>query len=92
MKIGNKWGVEDDKFHYQATHDATNALHNARMLRDSGNRLFDDSRCLGSIPMAMAYAWAAEAGVSFDDHEAFEEVVVNKLLSGEFAKFQVDKG
>lgn len=83
---------DDDRLLIHKTADATDALHRARMLRDSGNTLMSDSVCVGSVPIELVAKWAIEAGVSWDDTEALEDVVMRKLMDGEFAKFRVYEG
>jgi hypothetical protein len=82
----------DDSIIIKKTHDVTDDLHRARVLREAGVGMKGDKKLIGSIPMELITQWLKEAGVDFTDHEARQQVVKRKILSGEFDKFRVWKG
>jgi hypothetical protein len=73
------------------TWDVEPTLDRARMSRDRGAK-FGESYHVADIPTFMIYEWLKEAGVSPTDHEAAQEVVKRKILSGEFNGFRVWEG
>ena len=82
----------DDSIIIKKTHDVTDDLHRARVLRDASVGCKGDKRLIGSIPMALITQWLKEAGVDHSDHDARQQVIKRKILSGEFDKFRVWKG
>ena len=82
----------DDSIIIKKTHDVTDDLHRARVLRDANIGVKGDKKLIGSIPMALINEWLKEAGVDHTDHEARAQVVKRKILSGDFDKFRVWKG
>ena len=92
MKIRQEYKAEGDKLIVKKTHDYTPELKYARVLRDAGKQAMGESRLIGTIPASLVNEWLKEAGVSWDDTEARQEVVKRKILSGEFDKFRVWEG
>ena len=82
----------DDSIIIKKTHDVTDDLHRARVLRDANIGVKGDKKLIGSIPMALINEWLKGAGVDHTEHEARAQVVKRKILSGDFDKFRVWKG
>jgi hypothetical protein len=83
----------EGKLYHQKITDAAPAIERAKWLKDvPASRLpVPDSRLVASVPLHMVALWLQEAGVSWDDREAAQEVLKRKLLSGEAAAFRVDE-
>lgn len=63
-----------------------------KILREHGKSALPDSWHVGTIPMPILTQWFREAGVSWSDTTACQEVIRRKLLSGDFQKFRVKEG
>jgi len=72
--------------------DPNPALDQAAALRSAGVMGFSENVLVGRVPMAMVTAWLKEAGVSWDDHAAMQEVLDRKLKDGDFSRFRVWEG
>jgi len=93
MKIAEQAFEQDGKLIIKQTHDFQPILNKAAMLRSSGAvGPAKHSKHIASVPMVMVDEWLKEAGVSWDDREAAQQVLKRKLLDGEFAKFRVWEG
>ena len=92
MILSEKLILDDDKLTHVRTFDAEPALDRAQMARDAGKAVQGDNWFVGSVPMPMVAQWLTEAGVSWDDTEAVQDVIKRKLLSGEFARLRVHEG
>ena len=73
------------------TWDVEPILNRARAARDKGPA-FGESRHVADIPTFMIYEWLKEAGVDPTDHDAVQEVMKRKILSGDFNQFRVWEG
>jgi len=82
----------DDAIVIKTQHDVTDDLHRARVLREAGAGIKGDKKLIGSIPTYLITEWLKEAGIDHSDHEARQQVIKRKILSGEFDKFRVWKG
>lgn len=71
-------------------HDAQPVLDSVKLLRQGD--VGKDSRHVGRVPFHIIEMWLQEAGVSFDDREAVQQVMDRKLMSGEFNAFRVWQG
>ena len=82
-----------DKIVHKKTHDYTGEEHHARVMRDAlGDQKGADKKLVGTIPMSLLGEWIKEAGIEWTDHDAVQEVMKRKILSGEFDKFRVWQG
>ena len=74
------------------SHDLQPYLDKAAALRSAGATTMGESWHIGSIPTVLIYRWAKEAGVDASDNEAVKEIMMKKLMSGDFDKFRVHQG
>ena len=94
MKLGEKNTVEGGKLLTVETFDAEPHMDNvkrARHAQDAGLG-FKGYEHVASIPGWLVEMWATEAGVSFRDSEAIEDLCKRKMASGDFSKLLVTKG
>lgn len=92
MLISERFETDGDKLVHVRQHDFTPVLNRAAMLRSEGHVGVSEHWHIGTVPMALVSQWLTEAGVSWDDHAARQEVIKRKLLDGEFAKLRVHEG
>jgi len=90
MKIAEKVETDGKTLAIKQTHSAQPVLDRARRLRESDQR--GENRLVASVPMEMVQVWLDEAGVTWDNTEARQEILQRKLLLGEFNKFRVWQG
>jgi len=67
-------------------------LDEVEQIRKQGLGQKGENRLVGRIPLHLIEAWAKEAGVAWSDRAAMQDLVKNKMLSGDFDKFRVWKG
>jgi len=84
--------ISDDAITIKRSTDLTSDLNRAKLLRETGAGITGEHRLIGSIPMAIINDWLKEAGVDHSDHDARQQVIKRKILSGDFDKFRVWKG
>jgi hypothetical protein len=92
MKVAEDMRVDGDQLVVRQTHDFTPVVEQARGLRDAGKQYFGESAFVGRIPTKLFFEWLKEAGVDPTDHQAAEDVLSRKLMSGDFAQFRVWDG
>lgn len=95
MKIAEQliYDPVEKKFIHKKTHDFSGAEKVAKMASmTTQGGVVGESRLIGTIPRALVNEWLKEAGVSWDDIDARQQVVKRKILSGDFDKFRVWKG
>ena len=94
MKIGEKvhYDNANDKLIVEKKFTNTPYLDLAKTYRDAGVGMDGESRLAGIIPTHIMSEWFKEAGVSWDDVSACQEIVKKKILSGDFDKLRVWKG
>lgn len=92
MLLSERLDVDGDKLIHTRSHDFQPALDRAADLRAAGATGFSESWLIGTVPMALVTDWLTEAGVTWDDTEAVNEVLRKKMLSGEFQKLRVHEG
>lgn len=94
MKTGEQWTFDhtENKWIQKKTHDFSYGVDQAKILTETHGGVVGEHRLVGTVPMALIAEWCKEAGVSWDDETARQEVVKRKILSGEFDKFRVWKG
>ena len=83
---------DGDTFHIKKTFDVEPTLKSAAELRSNGATGTSDMRHIGRLDLNVYAMWLKEAGVSWDDTKAAEEVVMKKLMDGDFSKFRVHEG
>lgn len=92
MKIAEQVELDGTKLRIKQTHDVQSTLGRARRLRESADAQRGENRLVASVPMELVQAWLDEAGVTWDQTEARQEILHRKLLDGEFNKFRVWQG
>ena len=86
MKISERFIDGDGStFHVAESYDPNPVLENIKRIRETGNFRFGDSYHVGRVPMWMITIWLKEAGVSWSDAEARNDVIRRKLTSGDFS-------
>lgn len=95
MKLGervhNVHG-DDSKFVVETIYDNAPVLRQAEILRQSGVEGFGESKLVGRVPMHLISEWIKEAGLTWEDTEAVQDLIRRKMLSGDFDKFRVWQG
>ena len=74
------------------TFSADRALADARLARDAGKQSSGDNKLIATLPMELITLWLKEAGVSWSDSYACQEVVKRNLLDPKNSKFRVWEG
>lgn len=92
MLISERLIHDDDKLIHVRTHDFQPVIDRVQVMRDADKAVQGDNWFLGSVPLAMVTDWLAEAGVSWDDSAAVQDVIKRKLMSGDFARLRVHEG
>ena len=94
MKIGEQWHFDqqENKWIQKKTHDFSVGTEYAKKIKETNGGVIGEGRLVGTIPLALINEWCKEAGISWDDTHAKQEVVKRKILSGEFDKFRVWEG
>lgn len=82
---------ETDRVVHQKTHDWNPMLQRAEMYRQHGGQM-GESQMLGTIDMDLLAQVMKERGVSWDDEEARDEIVMMMLKSRDFSKLRVYEG
>jgi hypothetical protein len=92
-KISESVTFDDDAMIIKKTHNADIMLRDAQRGRElSPNAFGSDYKHIGNIDMALANIWLKEAGVSWEDTNAVNDVLKRKLMSNEFQKLRVWEG
>ena len=94
-KVGEEFLYDEveDKVIVKKTFDDTAELDRVKQIANAGGDKFaSDYKFVGSVPMHLITDWIREAGVDMTDHHAVQEVMKEKLLSGEFDRLRVWKG
>ena len=93
MKISEKLlDDEGSKFVIQRTFDPNPTLKTVEAMRQAGVGDLGESKHIGRVPGWLITEWLKEAGVSWDDVKARDEVVKKKMLSGDYAAFRTWQG
>lgn len=92
MKVSERIFEQDGKLIHQRTNDYTQEAEQVKRLKDQGLGDGSDYKLVGRLPVPLIYEWCQEAGVSFDDVHAVQEIIKKKMLSGDFDKFRVWEG
>lgn len=84
---------DDDRLVVKRTIDAGKMLEEARYAREvSPNEVGSEHKLVGTVGMPLVHEWLKEAGVSWTDTHAVQEVIKKKLLDGTFAKLRAWEG
>lgn len=92
MKIAERYFDDDGKLIIQETYDPTPYLERTAKLRSAGRMGFSESRHVGTVPNFLLEQWLRDAGVSYTDTDAVNELLNRKLQSGEFSALRVWEG
>lgn len=94
MKVNEQilYDQTSDKLVVKKTHLNDPYIEKARQMREAGVGQTGEHRLAGIIPMHLLNEWFKEAGITWDDTQACQEVVKRKMLSGEFDKLRVWEG
>lgn len=90
-KIGERLIDQDDKVIHHRVVDVEKTMNEVKMLRDMGPRKDGDWH-VARIPMEVLGLWIKDAGLTWDDKEAVQDMIKKKLLSGEVNKFRPHEG
>tara|TARA_R110000824_G_scaffold194243_2_gene376853 strand:- start:155 stop:442 length:288 start_codon:yes stop_codon:yes gene_type:complete len=91
-KISETVSFEHDHMVIHQRHDVSQAMKDAQTAKAAGIGMDGENRLVGFLEGPVLASWLKEAGVSWSDTEAAEEVVKRKMMSGEFSKFRVWEG
>ena len=84
---------DDDRLVVKRTIDAGKMLQGAQYAREtSPNEIGSDHKLVGTVGMPLVHEWLKEAGVSWSDTHAVQEVIKKKLLDGTFSKLRAWEG
>ena len=94
MKIKEQFHYDDltGTFTEIQTHDVNPVLENVAALKSSGIIGSKDKKHVARIPSALLEVWVKEAGLRFDDHEAVRDLMLKKILSGDYPKLRPWEG
>ena len=82
----------DKGIEIKKTFDNNIYIEQAKAIRDQGLGQTGESRLVGRIPMHLVSQWIKDAGLSWNDKKATQDLIRTKMLSGDFDKFRVWKG
>ena len=93
-KIGERIEISDKgEINIKRTFDGSQMMRDAEYARqNTGNNFGSDYKLIAQVDAALIGVWLKEAGVSWSDTEAANEVVKRKLTLGEFADLRVWQG
>jgi len=84
---------DDDNLVVKRTINADTMLRDAEYARQvTPNDIGSDHKLVGTVDVALVHEWLKEAGVSWSDTHAVQEVIKKKLLDGTFSKLRVWEG
>ena len=82
----------DKGIEIKKTFDNNIYIEQAKAIRDQGLGQTGESRLVGRIPMHLVSKWIKDAGLNWNDKAATQDLIRQKMLSGEFDAFRVWKG
>lgn len=92
-KIGESVSADGDSLIIKQTYNADHMIADAQHAREASPNAFgSDYKHVGNVDMALVNIWLKEAGVSWTDTAAVNEVLKKKLMSNEFEKLRVWDG
>jgi hypothetical protein len=83
------------KFGIYTEYDNTPYLERNQQLRSAGvgkNDMLSDSWYVGDIPMHLLALWMKEEGVSWEDHDGMQKLIIKKLNDPNFKKLRIVEG
>jgi hypothetical protein len=83
------------KFGILTEYDNTPYLERNEQLRSAGigkNDMLSDSWYVGDIPMHVLAQWMKEEGVSWEDHDGMQRLIIKKLNDPDFKKLRIVEG
>lgn len=95
MKTAEKWFEQDGKLIQKKTYDHNPLLKRVEDLKSAGADGFSENKLVGVVSLGMMATWAGEAGIKGSDPSYWmkmQEVVNQKLQSGDFNKLRVWEG
>lgn len=92
-KISEQYKFEGDEIVVKQTYDASHMLKDAQHAREvTENSFGSDYKHVGNVDVALVNVWLKEAGVSWTDTNAVNDVLKKKLMSNEFSALRVWEG
>jgi len=88
--LNEQFFFDDDKLIVKRTNDFTPVVNAVKQIRDFTTG--GDTWHVGRIPSALIGMWIKEAGLSWWDTEATQDLIRKKLLSGEYSAFRPHEG
>lgn len=86
MKINEQFiNGEGSTFHVKKTYDPTPTLDRVKALKSAGVQDMGEGKHVGTVPGWLIVEWCKEAGVSYSDANARNEIIRKKLMSGDFS-------
>jgi len=84
--------ASDDALIIGRTQDVEPIIDDVKARRDGGLVGSGDMRHVCRVPTVLLEAACNEAGVDMSDRDAVREIIYKKVISGDWAKFQVHAG
>lgn len=92
-KVSEQYKFEGDEIVVKQTYDASHMLKDAQHAREvTENSFGSDYKHVGNVDVALVNVWLKEAGVSWTDTNAVNDVLKKKLMSNEFSALRVWEG
>ncbi len=92
-KVSEQYKFEGDEIVVKQTYDASHMLKDAQHAREvTENSFGSDYKHVGNVDVALVNVWLKEAGVSWTDTHAVNDVLKKKLMSNEFSALRVWDG
>lgn len=92
-KVSEQYKFEGDEIVVKQTYDASHMLKDAQHAREvTENSFGSDYKHVGNVDVALVNVWLKEAGVSWTDTNAVNDVLKKKLMSNEFSALRVWQG
>jgi len=91
-RVFDDWDGGEEVVHFHQHQECQPILDDLANRRSADMIGTDDHRHVGSVPFVLLEKWLMEAGVSFSDGKAVQEVVKRKLMDGEFRKLRAWEG
>ena len=92
-KLSESFIADGDKIIHKRTFDPTAAIERVTQLKSHGiTGMSKDNKLVGSIPMWLLNEWIKQAGLTWSDTHAVQDMMRKKLMSGEFNKLRAWEG
>ena len=96
MKVKEKFvDLGGTKFAIQSEYDNTPYLERNQRLRSAGvgkDDMLSESWYVGDIPMHLLAMWMKEEGVSWEDNDGMQKLIIKKLNDPNFKKLRIVEG